>query len=177
MTVPVSQSSSPAYKKSRGNTGVANVMNKGTQDELKIVDNGIGALTNSTESDEDQDQAEEDVEEGGMKEGKKPTPKVLSREERTKQRQKQIALGKSTDGYKRFIAAVPRQKRTKEHPRTPTVQKECSKRSWDGLVRQWRRLLHDFDAKNAAEKSGDKSGEQSADSNSSSSETTPAKQE
>lgn len=35
--------------------------------------------------------------------------------------------------------------RTRAHPQTPNVHQECSKRSMDGQVRKWRRMLHAFD--------------------------------
>lgn len=35
--------------------------------------------------------------------------------------------------------------RTKAHPRTPDIRQVCSKRSWDGQIRKWRRLLHEYD--------------------------------
>ena len=35
--------------------------------------------------------------------------------------------------------------RMKEHPRTPDKMQGCSKRSWDGQVRKWRRMLHSWD--------------------------------
>jgi histone RNA hairpin-binding protein len=38
-----------------------------------------------------------------------------------------------------------RYQRTKAHPRTPDIRQVCSKRSWDGQIRKWRRLLHEFD--------------------------------
>jgi histone hairpin-like RNA-binding protein len=38
-----------------------------------------------------------------------------------------------------------RSQRTKNLPRTPDKSQVCSKRSWDGQIRKWRRLLHDFD--------------------------------
>lgn len=61
------------------------------------------------------------------------------------QRQKQIDYGKNTLGYERYIEMVPRYKRTKSHPRTPDIRQVCSKRSWDGQIRKWRRLLHEYD--------------------------------
>lgn len=60
-------------------------------------------------------------------------------------REKQIAFGKNTLGYQRYTDAVPRHARTREHPRTPDVHQVCSKRSWDGQVRKWRRALHVYD--------------------------------
>jgi hypothetical protein len=69
---------------------------------------------------------------------------------RLEQRKKQIDLGKSTRAYENYITRVnkaDRQHNTRHsiHPITPDQQRVCSKRSWDGLVRQWRRLLHFWD--------------------------------
>eukprot|EP01098_Paradermamoeba_levis_P012607 TRINITY_DN5547_c0_g1_i1.p1 TRINITY_DN5547_c0_g1~~TRINITY_DN5547_c0_g1_i1.p1 ORF type:complete len:189 (+),score=77.36 TRINITY_DN5547_c0_g1_i1:207-773(+) len=60
-------------------------------------------------------------------------------------RQKQIDFGKNTIGYDNYINSVSREKRTKEHPSTPDKYQVCSKRSWDGQIRKWRRQLHTFD--------------------------------
>lgn len=60
-------------------------------------------------------------------------------------RQKQIDIGMNTPGYIKFNETVPLNARTKEHPKTPDIYQVCSKRSWDGQVRKWRRQLHDFD--------------------------------
>ncbi|KAG0626385.1 hypothetical protein M758_2G121800 [Ceratodon purpureus] len=61
------------------------------------------------------------------------------------QRQKQIDYGKNTLGYERYTDTVPRYQRTKTDPRTPDIRQVCSKRSWDGQIRKWRRLLHEYD--------------------------------
>eukprot|EP01018_Ginkgo_biloba_P035491 Gb_20984 [translate_table: standard] len=88
------------------------------------------------------------------------------------QRQKQIDYGKNTLGYERYIEIVPRlwrpvsvevfivyflntyedriccrfwNQRKRYHPQTPDIKQVCSKRSWDGQVKKWRRLLHEFD--------------------------------
>lgn len=74
-----------------------------------------------------------------------PRPRVLSLDQRVRQRLKQIQFGKNTLGYERYISLVPKNKRVKGDPRTPDIHKNCSKRSWDGLVRQWRRQLHRWD--------------------------------
>jgi len=71
---------------------------------------------------------------------------------RLQQREKQIEFGKNTDGYKRYREEVPKKRRTRDEPQTPDKYQKCSKRSWDGQIRKWRRLLHKFD-KNA--KDGD----------------------
>ncbi|GLJ40568.1 hypothetical protein SUGI_0837350 [Cryptomeria japonica] len=61
------------------------------------------------------------------------------------QRQKQIDYGKNTLGYERYLELVPRNKRLKNDPHTPEIKQVCSKRSWDGQVKKWRRRLHEFD--------------------------------
>ena len=64
---------------------------------------------------------------------------------RLQQREKQISYGKNTIGYDRYTTAVPRHRRTRQHPRTPDVHKKMSKRAWEGLIRKWRRDLHAWD--------------------------------
>jgi hypothetical protein len=61
------------------------------------------------------------------------------------QRQKQIDIGKNTRQYRRYVSLVPKSQRTAEHPRTPDPRKSVSRRQFDGLLRQWRQLLHRFD--------------------------------
>jgi len=75
----------------------------------------------------------------------RPEKEKETDDHRLKQRQKQVDYGKNTIGYARFAEMVPRKKRTLEDPRTPDVSQKCSKRSWDGQVRKWRRLLHRWD--------------------------------
>jgi hypothetical protein len=64
---------------------------------------------------------------------------------RISQRQKQIAKGKNTIGYERYLAAVPKNQRHVSHPMTPDPFRKTSKRAWDSQVIQWRRHLHDWD--------------------------------
>mmetsp|Transcript_33499 Transcript_33499/g.56264 ORF Transcript_33499/g.56264 Transcript_33499/m.56264 type:complete len:237 (+) Transcript_33499:363-1073(+) len=64
------------------------------------------------------------------------------------QRLKQLDYGRNTLGYERYIETVPKHKRGRHnpsHPMTPDVQQICSKRSWDGQVKKWRRELHAWD--------------------------------
>lgn len=64
---------------------------------------------------------------------------------RLRQRQRQIDYGKNTVGYQRYMEMIPMEKRTKDHPWTPMKEQKCSKRSWDGQIRKWRKLLHCYD--------------------------------
>lgn len=70
------------------------------------------------------------------------------------QRQKQIDKGKNTTGYVNYVTIVPRDEREwwlKNvdgliiHPATPDKRRPCSKRSWEGTMRKWRRSLHQYD--------------------------------
>jgi hypothetical protein len=88
---------------------------------------------------------------GAPKEGTKPEANRLSKEKLLERRQVQIDMGKRTAGYKAYVAAVPKAERAarasvhRECPSTPDKARTCSKRSWDGQVRKWRRLLHAYD--------------------------------
>jgi len=90
------------------------------------------------------------------------TPKVLSKptpkssisgpkcvdEHQMEQRQKQIDYGHETLGYIRYrLFTASNVKRTTfpEVPRTPNKYQACSKRTWDGQIKKWRRDLHKWD--------------------------------
>jgi len=60
-------------------------------------------------------------------------------------RQKQIDFGKNTLGYQEYVKQVPRSRRKYGDPMTPNKNLKCSKRSWDGQIRKWRRSLHNWD--------------------------------
>jgi len=64
---------------------------------------------------------------------------------RLEQRQKQIDYGKNTVGYQTYTTVIPKNKRKRENPKTPNKFQACSKRSWDGQIRKWRRSLHEWD--------------------------------
>jgi len=69
-------------------------------------------------------------------------------EQRLAQRQKQIDYGYRTVGYLRYRLLVPKDHRKPDHPRTPKKTQSCSKRSWDGQLKKWRRDLHLWDPDN-----------------------------
>lgn len=76
-----------------------------------------------------------------LKKGTQPS----SEERRLEQRQKQIEYGKNTIGYKIYTKTIKKDKRKKTDPWTPDKYTKCSKRCWDGMVRSWRRQLHNWD--------------------------------
>ena len=66
------------------------------------------------------------------------------------QRQKQIGYGKNSLAYQRYLEDVPKDRRSfdlinSDHPRTPDIAKDVSKRTFDGQVKAWRRQLHLWD--------------------------------
>ena len=80
---------------------------------------------------------------------------VDQKEHRLAQRNKQIQIGKSTVGYNRYLAEVPIENRVRgeeRHPMTPNPKQDCSKRSWDGQVKVWRRRLHFWTPKDEEDK-------------------------
>ncbi|KAK8800190.1 hypothetical protein WA171_004825 [Blastocystis sp. BT1] len=64
---------------------------------------------------------------------------------------KQIAFGKNTLGYQRYSMLVPKDKRKPTDPKTPDAEESISKRRFEGKLKKWRRLLHDFDPKTKEE--------------------------
>eukprot|EP01061_Rhynchopus_euleeides_P011339 TRINITY_DN20902_c0_g1_i1.p1 TRINITY_DN20902_c0_g1~~TRINITY_DN20902_c0_g1_i1.p1 ORF type:complete len:280 (+),score=68.01 TRINITY_DN20902_c0_g1_i1:37-876(+) len=72
------------------------------------------------------------------------------------QRQKQIRIGKATQGYQRFCLAVPKNARSEndlDTPPTSPATLHLSKRTWDKKLRKWRKFLYQFDGK-SEEKTG-----------------------
>ena len=73
---------------------------------------------------------------------------------RLNNRQRQIEIGKSTLGYYKYTKRIPKEKRgpnLQAHPRTPDIKLLISKRSFEGRVKAWRRMLHNWDWLDAEE--------------------------
>jgi hypothetical protein len=82
---------------------------------------------------------------------------VETDQRRVDQRERQLRFGKETDGYLEFVKKVPLVDRLPEHPKTPEKTQKCSKRSWDGQIRRWRRQLHLFDPSEDGKKAAEDS--------------------
>ena len=67
--------------------------------------------------------------------------------QRLQRRRKDVAWGKNTRGYDRYRELIPKHERKGyiEHPRTPDITEKMSKRRWDGMIKVWRRTLHNWD--------------------------------
>lgn len=84
----------------------------------------------------------------GEADAEKKVKKVKAKEtdvKRLASRQKQLDIGMNTAGYRAWLEQVPAAKRNTVGPRIPDLFQICSKRSWDGQVRKWRRELHSYD--------------------------------
>ncbi|XP_050310671.1 histone RNA hairpin-binding protein isoform X2 [Anthonomus grandis grandis] len=60
-------------------------------------------------------------------------------------REKQIEYGKNTIGYENYIKMVPKDERVPGDPKTPPLYNKYSRRGWEGLIKQWRIQLHQYD--------------------------------
>jgi hypothetical protein len=81
------------------------------------------------------------------RQGKKSGPQYESDAHRLAQRAKQIQYGENTPGYAHFMKALELYPELFKGciPVKPAVMQKCSKRSWDGQIRKWRRALHMYD--------------------------------
>jgi hypothetical protein len=72
-------------------------------------------------------------------------------------------VGKGTRGYQEYIKMIPKEQRTARDPSTPRVAEQCSKRAFDGRLKQWRILLHAFSPRTSPENSPRTSTRESTD--------------
>lgn len=67
-------------------------------------------------------------------------PEVIAR------RKKQLSYGKNTKAYAKYLEMVPKKCRVKNvHPQTPDKYKKLSRRSFDSLVKRWKRDIATWD--------------------------------
>jgi hypothetical protein len=91
---------------------------------------------------------EGDANDGTKANAKDPEKTAEDDPRRLEMRTKQLGFGYNTLGYARYLGLVPKNRRSKDkdkHPRSPERAQVCSKRSFDGQVKKWRRLLHAWD--------------------------------
>eukprot|EP01001_Neometanema_parovale_P007525 NODE_3825_length_1157_cov_70.854932_g3638_i0.p1 GENE.NODE_3825_length_1157_cov_70.854932_g3638_i0~~NODE_3825_length_1157_cov_70.854932_g3638_i0.p1 ORF type:complete len:303 (-),score=84.97 NODE_3825_length_1157_cov_70.854932_g3638_i0:140-1048(-) len=66
-------------------------------------------------------------------------------EHKIAQRRKQIDFGYVTYGYLNYLKSKPKSERVRGDPQTPNALQKCSKRSWEGQMKIWRRQIHKYD--------------------------------
>jgi histone RNA hairpin-binding protein len=106
-------------------------------------------VIHSTEYDETDQNEYSDEENEGFEDALRYSILQEISPKRLDSRQKQIDIGKNTPGYKNYLQLIKKEKRKYYDPHTPDKYQVCSKRSWDGQIRVWRRLLHLYDSKKA----------------------------
>jgi hypothetical protein len=81
-----------------------------------------------------------------MTSGRSRNPELYETDEALiARRQKQIDYGKNTVGYQTYCQSVDKFRRNKDDPKTPNKYRKYSRRSWDQLIKIWRRKLHAHD--------------------------------
>ena len=60
-------------------------------------------------------------------------------------RQRDIDMGKVTKKYAEYILRIPKPLREKHHPRTPNKFRLVSRRAWDGMIKKWRKHIHNYE--------------------------------
>ncbi|CAB9508753.1 stem-loop binding protein [Seminavis robusta] len=69
---------------------------------------------------------------------------------RIQQRRKAVTIGKNTPGYIAYCKQVPKEQRkprSMETPPTPDHTLDIPTKRWQGMVKAWRRALHNYDPK------------------------------
>merc|ERR1719296_210498 len=57
-------------------------------------------------------------------------------------RGKQLEYGKNTIDYDTYCRIIPKEDRKDTMPRTPVKNKKYSRRQWDGMVKNWKQMIH-----------------------------------
>merc|ERR1719296_539967 len=57
-------------------------------------------------------------------------------------RGKQLEYGKNTIDYDTYCRIIPKDDRKDTMPRTPVKNKKYSRRQWDGMVKNWKQMIH-----------------------------------
>ncbi|CAH8465929.1 hypothetical protein MS3_00001509 [Schistosoma haematobium] len=100
----------------------------------------------SDDADEDLSRYEEKLKRRLTEKGETQQPIELERRQmELLRRQKDIDMGKVTERYAEYVLSIPKPERQKYHPRTPNKFRKVSRRAWDGMIRKWRKHLHNFD--------------------------------
>ncbi|CAH8456673.1 unnamed protein product [Schistosoma turkestanicum] len=100
----------------------------------------------SDDADEDLNRYEEKLKRRLAEKGETQQPIELERRQmELLRRQKDIDMGKVTERYAEYVLSIPKPERQKYHPRTPNKFRKVSRRAWDGMIRKWRKHLHNFD--------------------------------
>ncbi|KAK0394878.1 hypothetical protein QR680_000983 [Steinernema hermaphroditum] len=74
-----------------------------------------------------------------------PTLGWCEDEEVLKRRSREIERAKDKPVYERYLQEIPKNDRVKGiHPRTPNKLINYSRRSWDSLIRRWKRALYEW---------------------------------
>ncbi|KAG5448846.1 hypothetical protein CSKR_103505 [Clonorchis sinensis] len=106
----------------------------------------------SDDADEDLHRYEEKLKRRLRERGSLMEPIELERRQlELLRRQKDIDMGKVTDRYAEYVLSVPKPERERYHPRTPNKFRKVSRRAWDGMIRKWRKHLHNFEDLNFEE--------------------------
>jgi len=59
-----------------------------------------------------------------------------------KRREKQIEYGKNTLDYETYCRMIPKEERKDTMPRTPAKHRKYSRREWDGVIKNWKQMIH-----------------------------------
>ncbi|KAF7261642.1 hypothetical protein EG68_00917 [Paragonimus skrjabini miyazakii] len=98
------------------------------------------------DADEDLIRYEEKVKRRLAERGELMEPVELERRQlELLRRQRDIDMGKVTERYADYVLSVPKPERERHHPRTPNKFRKVSRRAWDGMIRKWRKHLHNFE--------------------------------